>query len=141
MQEASSAVAKLHNDKSPGPDGFTSNFFKLSWKHLGIFLVRFLNYSFKNGHLSLSQRQGMNTLIPKSGKSKDRIENWRPVSLLNTTPNILSAAIANRLRKVMDKLTSINQKGFMKNRYIGECIRTVYYTMWDAKHTGLDKKE
>ena len=82
----------------------------------------------------------MITLIPKSGKSKDKIENWRPISLLNTTQKILSAVIANRLRKVMDKLISINQKGFMKNRYIGECIRTVYDTMWDAKHAGLDKK-
>ena len=35
VQEASSAVAKLHNDKSPGPDGFTSNFFKF------FFLERF----------------------------------------------------------------------------------------------------
>ena len=28
VQEASSAVAKLHNDKSPGPDGLTTNFLR-----------------------------------------------------------------------------------------------------------------
>ena len=28
LEEASSAVTKLHNDKSPGPDGFTPNFLR-----------------------------------------------------------------------------------------------------------------
>ena len=51
VQEASSAVAKLHNDKSPEPEGFTSNIFKFFWIDLGIFLVRSLSYGFENGQL------------------------------------------------------------------------------------------
>ena len=133
LQEASTAVSKLHNDKSPGPDGFTSNFFKAFWIDLGVFLVRSLNYGFANGQLSVTQKQGVISLIPKGGKQKNKLENWRPISLLNTTQKILSAALANRFRMVMDKLISVNQKGFMKDRFIGECIRTIYDIIWDAK--------
>ena len=34
FEEANVVVAKLHSDKSPGPDGFTANFFKAFWKDL-----------------------------------------------------------------------------------------------------------
>ena len=140
VQEASRAVAKLHNDKSPGPDGFTTIFFKAFWKYLGVFLVRSLNWGFKHGQLSVTQKQGAITLVPKTGKPKNAVENWRPISLLNTTQKILSATLANRLRKVMPKLIAGDQKGFMKNRYIGECIRTVYDIMWDAKYSDIERR-
>ena len=53
--------------------------------------------------------------------------------MLNTSQKILSSVLASRLRKVMGKLIANDQKGFMKDRFIGECIRTVYDIMWDAK--------
>ena len=39
---------------------------------------------------------------------------------------ILSASIAARLQSVLPSIIHESQKGFMKNRYIGECIRTLY---------------
>ena len=138
VQEATVALGKLNNDKSPGPDGFSTNFFKVFWKELGHFLVRSLNAGFSAGMLSVTQRQGQITLVPKPGKNKNDIHSWRPISLLNTSLKILSAAIANRIRNVLAKLIAPSQKGFMKNRFIGECIRSVYDVMWDAKHLGKD---
>ena len=140
LQEAGRAVSKLRNDKSPGPDGFSANFLKTFWNDLGYLLVRSLNAGFSMGQLSLTQRQGTIILVPKAGKPKEKIDSWRPISLLNTSQKVLSMAMADRLRKVMDKLISSSQKGFMKNRYIGECIRTVYDILWDVKYVNKDRK-
>ena len=128
-KEAAQALCELNNDMSPGPDGFTVNFLKFIWKELGGFLVRSLNSGYAKERLSCSQKQGIITLIPKGKKAKEYIQNWRPISLLNTTFKILSRVMANRMRFVIDKLIGHEQKGFMKGRYIGECTRTV----WEVK--------
>lgn len=59
------------------------NFFIFFWKQLGHFIVRSLNFGYKKVELSVTQRQRILTCIPKEGKSKFHIKNWRPITLLN----------------------------------------------------------
>ena len=118
--EAHGALRCMKNNKSPGSDGFTCEFFKFFFQDIGDFLVRSLNYSFQNGQMSVTQKQGVITCIPKEGKPKHFLKNWRPISLLNTAYKIASACIANRIKLILPKLIHSDQKGFMKHRYIGE---------------------
>ena len=127
--EAALALKKMKNFKSPGPDGFTVEFFKIFFSDIGPFLVRSANEGFSEGQLSISQRQGSITCIPKEGKSKRFVKNWRPISLLNNAYKIVSACIANRLKHVLPKIIDECQKGFMSGRYIGENIRLIYDTI------------
>ena len=53
------------------------------------------------------------------------LNNWRPVSLLNTDYKILTKALAIRLQKVITKLVDSDQVGYIKNRYIGDNVRTI----------------
>ena len=76
--------------------------------------------------MSVSQRHCLISCIPKGDKSRALLKNWRPISLLSCVYKILSSAIANRLKKVLDKLVSRTQTGFISGRYIGENIRLVY---------------
>lgn len=69
------------------------------------------------------------TCIPKDGKSKQFLENWRPISLLNVIYKIASGWIAERIKKILDKLISKDQTGFIKGRFIGENIRIIYDVM------------
>ena len=39
MEEACKVLNNMKNDKSPGSDGFSVNFFKFFWKDLGVYLV------------------------------------------------------------------------------------------------------
>ena len=38
LEEAGIALKKMKNNKTPGPDGFTSEFYKFFWKDIGISL-------------------------------------------------------------------------------------------------------
>ena len=63
-------------------------------------VVRALNWGFRKGELSGTQREGIITCILKGDKRRDLVKDWRPMSLLNIVYNIGSAAIANRIKTV-----------------------------------------
>ena len=53
------------------------------WKDIGNFVLESLNESFNTGELSITQKQGVITLLPKGNKPREMIKNWRPITLLN----------------------------------------------------------
>ena len=135
-KEALSALSNMQNDKSPGSSGFTNEFFKVFWKDIGQFLVRSINEGFRKGRLSVTQRQGVIICIPKEGKEKRFLKNWRPITLLNTSYKIASACIASRIKKVLPTIIHGDQTGFLAGRYIGENVRLIYDTLYHTeKHS------
>ena len=74
----------MKNNKRPGSDGLTVEFYKMFWNTIKQYNVNSTNNSYENGHLTELQKQGIITLIPKPNKEKTFIENWRSISLLNT---------------------------------------------------------
>ena len=131
INEALNSLKNMKNNKSPGSDGFTSEFFKFFWNDIGHFLVNSINFGFAKGELSVTQKEGIITCIPKGNKDKQYLKNWRPISLLNVSYKIASACIANRIKKYLPLIVNEDQSGFIKGRYIGENIRNLY----DLLHT------
>jgi hypothetical protein len=129
LQEASKTLQKMKANKSPGSDGFSTEFFKVFWKYLGFFVVRSINYAYDNDNMSITQRHGIITLLPKGDKPRQFLRNWRPITLLNTIYKIATGTIANRIKNFLDKLINSDQTGFISNRYIGENIRLIYDIM------------
>ena len=80
------------------------------------------NYAFQKGTLSISQRRGIISFIPKKDKDKTLLENLRPISLLNVDYKILTKAIAKRLEKILPKIINHDQTGYIKSCFIGENI-------------------
>ena len=79
--------------------------------------------------LSSSQKQAVITLIEKKGKDRTLLENWRPIALLNVDTKIMSKVIASRLKHVLPSIIHHNQTGFIKDRYIGETVRSIFDIM------------
>ena len=77
------------------------------------------------GELSISQRTGLITSIPKEDGSLLDLSNWRPITLLNVDLKIASKAIAKRIEPTLPNLIHSDQTGFVKGRYIGENIRLI----------------
>ena len=71
---------------------------------MSTFLIDALNLSFSIGYLSISQRKGLITLLPKKNKPQQYLRNWRPITLLNGDYKIAAKAIATRLKKVLPYL-------------------------------------
>lgn len=126
LEEAGFALKTMSNNKSPGSDGFTAEFFKCFWLHLGPFVMRSLNDGFRKRELSSTQKEAVIICIPKGDKPRDLIKNWRPISLLNVVYKIGSACIANRLKCVLPSLICEDQTGFIPNRYLGDNVRLIY---------------
>ena len=62
----------MKNSKSPGMDGFTAEFFKIFLVDLGKFIVKSVNYAYKNGSLSVTQNSQNQTNHDISKKTGDQ---------------------------------------------------------------------
>ena len=124
--ELTDAVKRMKNGKSPGSDGYTIEFFQFFWIDIGKFVYRSIKYGYKHGEMSVTQRQGIITCIPKGDKPKIYMKNWRPISLLNSTYKLASSCIAERIKTVLPSLISNDQSGFIPGRFIGENTRLIY---------------
>jgi len=85
--------------KSPGEDSFTVEFYIKFFELLTSDLVESLNTAYSIGELSISQRRGVVTFIPKAHSDNLQLTNWRPITLLNVNFKIASKAIATRIIK------------------------------------------
>ena len=104
VQEISEALKNTKNNKTPGLDGFPAEFFKVFWKSLKVSVTKAINCSFDKGLMSSSLRQCIITCLPKNGKSRENIQNWRPLSMLSVVYKLCSAAIANRIKPLLNKI-------------------------------------
>ena len=112
-------------------------FFKFFWVDVGQFILRSLNYGYRNGSLGITQKQGVITCIPKPNKSRDNLKNWRPISLLNVIYKLASTVIANRFKKVLNNVINENQKEFIAGRFLGENIRLIYDVLFESKKQNI----
>jgi len=56
-------------------------------------------------------KQGLITLIPKPNKDTFSLDNWRPLTLLNSDYKILAAVYARRLKPCLEEVISLTQSG------------------------------
>ena len=70
LNETLNALKNMKNNRSPGSDGFTTEFFKFFWIDIGKYLLRALNYRFENRELSSTQKEGVIICLPKGQKDK-----------------------------------------------------------------------
>lgn len=128
-EEIAFILSKMKNNKSPGTDGFSAEFFKFFFKDLKVFIKNSINEGYKLGILSVTQREGLITCLPKGDKPRQFLKNWRPITLLNVVYKIASGCIAERIKSTLSKLISNDQTGFISGRYIGENTRLIYDLM------------
>ena len=123
--ECLKALKEMDSNKTPGSDGLPAEFYKIFWNDIADFLLGSINYAYKTGLLSVSQKRGIVKLIPKKDAEPYYVKNWRPISLLNCDYKLATKAVANRLKQVLPKPIDNDQTGFLKGRFIMENIRLI----------------
>ncbi|PNX79707.1 cysteine-rich receptor-like protein kinase, partial [Trifolium pratense] len=115
--EVKSAVWDCDSYKSPGPDGINFGFIKDFWAELRGDVMRFISDFHRNGKLAKGINSTFIALIPKID-SPQRLNDFRPISLVGSLYKILAKVLANRLRLVIGSVISESQTAFVKNRQI-----------------------
>ena len=78
----------MESNKTPSTDGLTSEFYRFFWNATGKFMVTSFNYAFQQGSLSISQRLGIISLIPKKNKNAEYLTNWKDVHCLDMARSV-----------------------------------------------------
>ena len=119
------ALRSFKNNKTPGNDGLTAEFYLAFWPLLEKQLVESLQFFHVPGQLSSSQKQALIILLEKKDKDRRFIKNWRPISLINVDVKIVSKAMAKRLEPFLSEIIQYNQNGFVKGRSVFHAVRTI----------------
>jgi exonuclease III len=129
QEEISDIIKHLPNNKSPGSDGLTYEFYKLTEEKITPLLHKIFNQVLSSGALPKSWCKNLITLIPKKASNLENIDNWRPISLVNSDAKIFMKILANRLNVICKDIISSHQHGFVKNRSITDAALDVITVM------------
>ena len=129
MAEMDEAVKGFANNKSPGSDGLTAEFYKYFWGEIKDTLYKVYEESLEGSCLSPSQRTGVITLLPKQGKDHKHLKDWRPITLLNVDYKIYTHIIKNRLKNVLPIIISRHQTGFQKGKSTTDNLILMYLVL------------
>lgn len=99
-------IRKLKNEKAPGDDGYTNEFYKEFRELLTPLLQKAYNFALESGTWASTWNSSVITVIHKDGKDKMNTSSYRPISLLNTDKKILT--LANRLKDILPDIIEIS---------------------------------
>ena len=95
--ECLESLKSMESNECPGSDGLPAEFYKVFWNDINQHLLNALNCAYTKGLLSITQRRGLITFIPKKNKPTNLLKNWRPITLLNCNYNIANKSFGSRI--------------------------------------------
>ena len=124
--EVRDALMQVGLNKSPGLDGLPYEVY-LRMSHMFVpILTDMFNHWFAQGAIPGSVTKGVITLLKKGGRHVwEGLDDYKPITLLNTELKILARVLANRLQLVISDLISLEQTFAVKGRSIQDNLHLI----------------
>ncbi|GKD98938.1 methylenetetrahydrofolate reductase 1 [Tanacetum coccineum] len=119
--EIKAAMFDIGDDKAPGPDGYTSAFFKKGWSVVGHDVCNAVRDFFSNGCILKEINHTFLALIPKVSTPL-KVNDYRPISCCNVIYKCISKILSNRIIEGIKEVVSDNQAAFVPSRRISDNI-------------------
>uniref|UniRef100_A0A3B3D7A0 Reverse transcriptase domain-containing protein n=1 Tax=Oryzias melastigma TaxID=30732 RepID=A0A3B3D7A0_ORYME len=127
--EIRTAIMRKHNNKSPGADVLTAEFYKAFQAEL-LPILQQLFAAFFRGQAPLAFFcLGTVKLIYKRKGERCDLANYRPITLLNLDYKILASVFAGRMREVIPSFLSSTQAYGVPGRDIVDVILSLRYSV------------
>ena len=129
---------KTCKDSTPGLDGIPYSYYKIFSAEILPLILDAWKYSQLNGLLPQSQSTSCISLIPKAGKDKQNIKNWRPISLSSCDLKLITKCISIKVGKCLNEIIHGSQMGYVPGRDINFNNRLMRTAMGYCKENKLD---
>ncbi|WVZ74625.1 hypothetical protein U9M48_022786 [Paspalum notatum var. saurae] len=127
----------MEHNKAPGPDGFPPEFYQVFWNIINPDLMALFAELHKET-LELNRLNfGNIILIPKVGDAS-KIQQYRPICLLNVSFKIFTKVATNRLVQVAHKIIRPSQTAFLPGRNIMEGAVVLHETLHEMHRKNLN---
>ncbi|KAG7578526.1 Reverse transcriptase domain [Arabidopsis thaliana x Arabidopsis arenosa] len=120
-EEIRKVLFSMPANKSPGPDGYTSEFFKSAWPVIENDFTVAIQSFFQKGFLPKGINTTILALIPKKDDAQV-MKDYRPISCCNVLYKVISKILANRLKELLPEIILSNQTAFVKDRLLMENV-------------------
>ncbi|XP_060182430.1 uncharacterized protein LOC132612110 [Lycium barbarum] len=121
MEEVQKVVFELNGDSTCGPDGFSGIFYQKCWEVIKADVFSVVKAFFEGQTLPKSITHTNLVLLPKKNVV-EAFYDMRPISLSNFIYKVISRVVHDRLDKLLTRVISPNQFGFVKGRNIIENV-------------------
>ncbi|XP_025630405.1 uncharacterized protein [Arachis hypogaea] len=136
ISDIEEVVFHMGSLKAPGRDGLQAIFFQIQWDKLGTNLCSLVHQIFFYHCKRVEENnKTLLTLILKT-EVVTSLRQLPPISLCNVTYKVITKILANRLRRLMDKLVAPTQCSFVPGRQSADNIaifQEIIHSMWNKK--------
>ncbi|KAK6162199.1 hypothetical protein DH2020_002040 [Rehmannia glutinosa] len=138
-QEIRDALFDIGEDKSLGPDGFNSCFFKNSWQIVGDDFCAAIEEFFVNGSLLKQINHTVIALVPK-GRHAQSVGDYRPISNSNVFYKVITKIMVKRMAPLLENIVDQAQAAFVGGRLMTENIHLAQELLRQYNRLGFPSK-
>ena len=132
------STLKTCKDSTPGLDGIPYSYYKTYASLLLPLILDAWKFTRTVNKLPESQLTSCISLIPKAGKDKHNIKNWRPISLSSCDLKIITKAMSLKVGRYLKEIISESQMGYVPGRDINFNNRLMRSAMAYCTDRNLD---
>ena len=124
MEELRSVLRKFKRRRAPGPDEMQMEIFKEMDDEVLRYVLEVLNEWWNETHVPEEQLRSRLVLIFKKGDTS-KLNNYRPISLLNSMYKIFTAVLQKRMSEKLDPFLQKTQYGFRRNKSTAHAVHII----------------